>query len=193
MMSRRILISLTAVLFLNVVFLVFPKMELKGQMNLKAFPDDPSTTELDREFIRRVYEITRRAGADGGRPFGAVLVHEGKIIAEFKNIVNETGDVTQHAEIGLVALATQKFSRDILAESTLYTSTEPCIMCCGAIYWGGIPRMVYGTTSSQMSQLLGRDYMSIPSREVFQRIEPGIEVVGPVLEEEGLKIHAEYR
>ena len=79
MMSRRILISLTAVLFLSVVFLVFPKMELKGQMNLKAFPDDPSTTELDREFIRRVYEIARRAGADGGRPFGSVLVHEGKI------------------------------------------------------------------------------------------------------------------
>ena len=65
-------------------------------------------------------------------------------------------------------------------------------MCCGAIYWAGIPRMVYGTTSSQMSQLLGRDYMSIPSREVFERIQPGVKVVGPVLEEEGLKIHADY-
>ena len=191
-MSRPILIVLTVVLFLSGVLIVFPNMELKGQMNVKAFPDDPSSTELDREFIRRTYEIARSAGADGGRPFGSVLVHEGKIIAEFKNIVNETGDVTQHAETGLVASATQKFPRDILAESTLYTSTEPCIMCCGAIYWAGIPRMVYGTTSSQMSQLLGRDYMSIPSREVFERIQPGVKVVGPVLEEEGLKIHADY-
>jgi tRNA(Arg) A34 adenosine deaminase TadA len=168
-------------------------MELKGQMSLEALPDDPWSTEGDREFIRRIYEVARGAGADGGRPFGSMLVHEGKIIAEFKNIVNETGDVTQHAETGLVARATQKISRDILEESTLYTSTEPCIMCCGAIYWAGIPRMVYGTTSSQMSELLGREYLSIPSREVFQRIQPGVEVVGPVLEEEGLKIHAKYR
>ena len=184
---------MTVILFLSGVFIVHSTMELKGQMNLKALPDDPSTTELDREFIRRVYEIARNAGADGGRPFGSVLVHEGKIIGEFKNIVTETGDVTQHAETGLVALATQRFSRDILEESTLYTSTEPCIMCCGAIYWGGISRMVYGTTSSQMSQLLGREYLSIPSREVFERIQPGVVVVGPVLEAEGLKIHAQYR
>ena len=43
-----------------------------------------------------------------------------------------------------------------------------------------------------MSQLLGREYLSIPSREVFERIQPGVAVVGPVLEQEGLKIHAEY-
>ena len=179
-------------LFVSGVLIVFPNMELKGQMNLKALPDDPQSTELDREFVRRTYEIARGAGADGGRPFGSVLVHEGKIIAEFKNIVNETGDVTQHAETGLVALATQKFSREVLSESTLYTSTEPCIMCCGAVYWGGISRMVYGTTSSQMSLLLGREYMSIPAREVFERIQPGVKVIGPVLEEKGLEIHAQY-
>ena len=191
-MRRPFLICLTVVLFLSGVLILFPEKELKGQMNLTALPDDPLSTEMDREFIRRSYEIARGAGADGGRPFGSVLVHEGKIIAEFKNIVTETGDVTPHAETGLVALATQKFSRDVLAESTLYTSTKPCIMCCGAIYWGGISRLVYGTTSSQMSQLLGREYLSIPSREVFERIQPGVVVVGPVLEQEGLKIHAEY-
>ncbi len=52
-------------------------------------------------------------------PFGSVLVHEGKVIAEFKDIVYETGDVTQHAETGPVALATQKFSQEVLSESTL--------------------------------------------------------------------------
>jgi tRNA(Arg) A34 adenosine deaminase TadA len=65
-------------------------------------------------------------------------------------------------------------------------------MCCCAVYWGGISRMVYGTTSSQMSLLLGREYIGIPAREVFERIQPGVTVVGPVLEEEGLEIHAQY-
>jgi len=79
---RPFLICLTVVLFLSGVLILFPEKELKGQMNLTALPDDPLSTEMDREFIRRSYEIARGAGADGGRPFGSVLVHEGKIIAE---------------------------------------------------------------------------------------------------------------
>ena len=114
-------------------------------MNVKALPDDPLSTPADQEFIRRAYEIARSAHAHGNRPFGALLVHNGKRIAEYENRVNISGDVTQHAETGLVALATPKFSLDILSQSILYTSTEPCIMCCGAIYWADIPKMVYGT------------------------------------------------
>jgi len=66
-------------------------------------------------------------------------------------------------------------------------------MCCGAIYWAGIPKMVYGTTASQMSKLLDSDSASLPAREVFQRIHPQMVVVGPVMEEEGLKVHSESR
>ena len=121
------------------------------------------------------------------------MVHDGKTIAEYENKVNTSGDVTQHAETGLVAVASPKFSSDILSESTLYTSTEPCIMCCGAIYWAGIPKMVYGTTASQMSKLLERKYFALPAREVFQRIRSQTVVVGPVLEEEGLKVHSDSK
>ena len=162
-------------------------------MNVKALPDDPLSTPADQEFIRRAYELARRAYAHGNRPFGSLLVHDGKTIAEYENRVNTSGDVTQHAETGLVALATTQFSQDILARSILYTSTEPCIMCCGAIYWAGIPKMVYGTTASQMSQLLDRDSASFPAIEVFQRIHPQMVVVGPVMEEEGLKVHSDSR
>ena len=109
----------------------FTEKELKGQMNLTALPDDPLSTEMDREFIRRSYEIARGAGADGGRPFGSVLVHEGKIIAEFKNIVTETGDVTQHAETGLVALATQNFS-GMCWQKALFTPAQSPVSCAAA-------------------------------------------------------------
>ncbi len=158
-------------------------------MNVKALSDDPLSTPEDQEFILCAYEIARSAHAHGNRPFGALLVHDGKTIAENENRVNTSGDVTQHAETGLVALATPKFSLDILSQSILYTSTEPCIMCCGALYWAGIPKKVYGTTASQMSKLLDRDYVALPAREVFQQIHPKMVVVGPVGEEEGLKVH----
>ncbi len=162
-------------------------------MNVKTLPDDPLATSVDEEFIRRTYEIARSARAHGNRPFGALLVHDGKIIAEHENTVSTSGNVTQHAETGLVALATPKFSLDTLSQSILYTSTEPCIMCCGAIYWAGIPKMVYGTTASQMSKLLDRNSVAFPAREIFQRIHPRIVVVGPVREEEGLKVHSASR
>ncbi len=160
-------------------------------MNVNALPDDPLSTPADQEFIRSAYEIARSAHAHGNRPFGALLVHDGVIIAEYENTVSTSGDVTQHAETGLVALATPQFSPEILSQSILYTSTEPCIMCCGAIYWAGIPKMVYGTTASQMSKLQDRDYVALPAREVFQQIHPKMVVVGPVGEEEGLKVHSD--
>jgi len=160
--------------------------------DIPALPDDPQATDPDREFIGRAYQIAKQAISRGNRPFGSLLVHKGKIIAEYENTVEFSGDVTQHAETGLVALASRKFPRDILSHSILYTSTEPCIMCCGAIYWAGISKVVYGTTGSQMSRLLKRDYVSIPAREIFQRVSPHVIVTGPILEEEGLQIHTDW-
>jgi tRNA(Arg) A34 adenosine deaminase TadA len=164
-------------------------MVSKGTINIKARPDDPLSTEADREFIRRTYEIASSAVVNGNHPFGALLVNKGKIIIEFEHSAVTTRDLTKHAETGLVAVATQQFSREILSESTLYTSTECCIMCCGAVHWAGIPKIVFGTTASQARKAVGREYEGIPCKEVFQRINPTVAVVGPVMEEEGLKVH----
>lgn len=163
-------------------------MERKERIDLKALPDDPISTEVDREFIRRTYEIARSAVVNGNHPFGALLVYKGKIIIEFEHSAVTTRDLTKHAETGLVSVATQQISREILSESTLYTSTECCIMCCGAVHWAGIPKIVFGTTASQARNVVGREYEGIPCKEVFQRINPTVTVVGPLMEEEGLKI-----
>ena len=164
-------------------------MESKDKIQVQALPDDPLSTEQDREFILRTYDIARSAVAHGNHPFGALLVHRGKNIIEFENAVVTTRDITKHAETGLLALATQQFPREVLSESILYTSTECCIMCCGAVHWAGIPKLVYGVTASHARRAVGRDYEGIPSKEVFQRINPKTTVVGPLMEEEGLKVH----
>ena len=161
-----------------------------GQLKVNPLPDDALVTETDRHFIKKVYQIARTA-AEENYPYGALLVHGGKIIAECGNRVEELGDVTMHAETGLISDASKKFGAQILSESTLYTSTEPCIMCSGAIYWAGIQRIVYGTTELNARLLFDSDAEKklISSREAFNRIRPDVQIIGPVLEEEGLMIH----
>ena len=106
--------------------------------------------------------------------------------------MNKTGDITKHAESGLLALATQKFSRDVLSQSTLYASGEPCLMCRGAINWARLSRLVYGSSASQTNKVYGRSSRGIPIKETFERTNPNLTLVGPVLEEEGLKIHIDF-
>ena len=159
---------------------------------MKALPDDPAATAADRELIRRTYELAESAVARGNHPFGALLVHQGKVIAEFENAVITSKDVTQHAETGLVSEASRQFDATTLSESTLYTSTEPRLMCSGAIHWAGIGKIVYGTTASRMFEAAGGHERGIPVREAFARLASSVEIVGPVMEEEGLAIHLDY-
>jgi len=157
-------------------------------------PDDPTGTDADRLFIGRTYELAREAVAEGNAPFGAVLVVDGKIEAEFRNDGATSHDPTRHAELGLISTFSPKLDHQSFRGGTLYASSEPCIMCCGAILNAGILRIVYGTTESQF-QLIIRDQQrqnQLTSREIMARANPEVQVVGPLMEKEGLEIHHAY-
>jgi len=79
---------------------------------------------------------------DGG-PFGAVIVREGKVIAEGWNRVTSTNDPTAHAEVTAIRRACEAEGSFQLPGAVLYTSCEPCPMCLGAIYWAGLSRIVF--------------------------------------------------
>ena len=165
-------------------------------------PDDPACDDADRRFMARAYELARNAVAHGNEPFGALIVKDGKIVFENENSIFTSHDLTQHAETGLVSKASQQLDAATLAASTLYTSTEPCNMCCGAIRWAGIRRVVYGTTAAQMSRVIdallppappvAHPFTRLEVREQFARTAPGVAVQGPLLEAEGLAIHQAY-
>lgn len=158
-------------------------------------PDDPACTDIDRAFMERAYEMARRATEhDAGRPFGAVLVVDGRVVAEYSNCELATHDPTKHAETGLITTFAPKLGRDTLARATLYTSSEPCTMCCGAIRFAGIRRVIYGTTEARFLLVLGAppDPHPLTSKEIFARTAPGTVVLGPLLEAEGLAIHEAY-
>ena len=170
----------------------------QAQTGSQPVPDDPTATDVDRLFIRRAYEIARNAISHGNEPFGAILVRNGKILAEFEHAVQTSGDVTKHAETGLISDVCMKLNRTNFRGSTLYSSTEPCTMCCGAIRWAGIDRVVFGVSESQVDRIFEAHFgdpastNALRSKEVLRRIAPRTTTIGPVAEGEGLSTHAEF-
>lgn len=151
-------------------------------------------SEIDLGHLRRAIEIAQNARQHGNHPFGALIVSaEGIVLAEAENTVITANDPTGHAETGLVRLVGGRFDRPTLAASTLYTSTEPCAMCAGAIHWSGIGRVVYALPESRLYELTGPEAadqaLRLPCREVFAHSRRPVEVEGPALQAEAEAVH----
>ena len=82
-------------------------------------------------------------------PVGAVIVINNKIIARGHNQVELLNDSTAHAEILALTTAYSSLGSKYLPDATLYVTVEPCLMCCGAMYWGKLARIVYGTSDEK--------------------------------------------
>ncbi|MCK6626758.1 MAG: nucleoside deaminase [Anaerolineae bacterium] len=150
--------------------------------------------ELHLHHLRRAIEVARRAREKGNHPFGAILVDENNVVLlEAENTVNGERDCTGHAETNLIRLAWRQFDPATLRNCTLYTSTEPCAMCAGAIHWGGVGRVVFALSETSLYEMIGAHFenetMQLPCREVFARSGRPVEVIGPLIEEEARLVH----
>ena len=152
-------------------------------------------TGLDDEtFLRHAITVAARARAQDNHPFGAILVGpDGAVLLEAENTVVTERDATGHAERNLMTLASRRLAPELLARSTFYTSTEPCAMCAGSIYWTGVRRVVYGLAERDLLALTGADpanpTLDLPCRTVFAAGQRPTEVIGPLLTEEALAVH----
>ncbi len=97
------------------------------------------------EFLRRAIALATEnvVGGKGG-PFGAVVVHDGRIVGEGANAVTATNDPTAHAEVNAIRTAAKTLGTFTLAGCELYTSCEPCPMCLAAAYWARLDAIYYG-------------------------------------------------
>jgi tRNA(Arg) A34 adenosine deaminase TadA len=101
------------------------------------------------EFMRRAIALAiESVRSRGGGPFAAVVVKDGRIIAEGANRVTATNDPTAHAEIVAIREACRILRNFQLAGCDLYTTCEPCPMCLGAIYWARPARVYYAGTAA---------------------------------------------
>jgi tRNA(Arg) A34 adenosine deaminase TadA len=157
-------------------------------------PPAPSL-ERDAHFLRRSFEVARRALTHGNHPFGAILVgNDGEVLLEVENGYLPARDGTAHAERLLATLACTTIDAATLLRATIYSSAEPCAMCAGAIYWASIGRLVYGLSEHRLRKLTGNHLenptLDLPCRDVFGRGQRSTEVVGPLLEDEAAAAHA---
>lgn len=100
--------------------------------------------DFDIAFLQEALAEARSAAAAGEVPIGAVLVHDGKILARSGNRTIRDCDPTAHAEIIVLREAARALGNYRLADTGLYVTVEPCSMCAGAMVQARIPRLVYG-------------------------------------------------
>lgn len=103
----------------------------------------------DEYFMQQALQQAQYAFDDDEVPVGAVVVLNNKIIARAHNQVERLNDPTAHAEMIALTSAFNYLGSKYLPETVLYITVEPCLMCCGAIYWGKIGRVVYGCSDEK--------------------------------------------
>ena len=138
--------------------------------------------------------LSGRSRGNGNHPFGALLADEnGEVLLEAENSVVTSGDATGHAEIELVRAASRTLPSEVLAGATMYASAEPCAMCAGAIYWGGVGRLVYAMAETDLLALTGshpeNPTLALGCRVVLGSGQRRIDVIGPLLAEEAIAVH----
>ncbi|MBR0673564.1 nucleoside deaminase [Neoroseomonas soli] len=94
-------------------------------------------------FMRRAIALSCQGVEEGGGPFGAVVVRDGRILGEGRNAVVPNRDPTAHAEIVAIRAACAAIGTHDLSGAVIYTSCEPCPMCLGAVWWARIREIVY--------------------------------------------------
>jgi tRNA(Arg) A34 adenosine deaminase TadA len=152
----------------------------------------------DLEHLRRCVELAAEAVDAGDFPFGSVLVAgDGQVLAEDRNRENSLGDATRHPEFELARWAAANMTAGERAAATVFTSGEHCPMCAAAHAWVVLGRIVYVSSSEQLTAWLTELGAPLPAVRALpvSDIAPGVVVQGPVpgLDEEVRELHRRFR
>jgi len=108
----------------------------------------------NKQFMQKAIELSIDNVKSGkGGPFGAVVVKDGKIIAQGANSVTTHNDPTAHAEVMAIREACKVLGTFQLDDCDIYTSCEPCPMCLGAIYWARPNKVYYANTKKDAADI----------------------------------------
>jgi len=161
-----------------------------------ADPAEPSPEDLPH--LRRCVQLASEAVDAGDFPFGSVLVAgDGRVLAEDRNRENSMGDATRHPEIELARWAAANMTAEQRSAATVFTSGEHCPMCSAAHAWVGLGRIVYVSSSEQLTAWLAE--LGAPPLPVVplavNQVAPGLVVQGPVpgLDEQVRELHRRFR
>lgn len=130
----------------------------------------------DRTWLDRAVTLATESVADGGGPFGAVIVRDGVVIGTGQNRVTPQLDPTAHAEVQAIRQACTAVNDFSLAGATIYASCEPCPMCLSASLWARLDRIVYAADRHDAARggfddALFHDFFATPREEWTVQVE----------------------
>jgi len=126
----------------------------------------------DEYFMQFALKEAQLAYDEDEVPVGAVVVVQNKIIARGHNQVERLNDATAHAEMIALTSAFNYLGSKYITDATLYVTVEPCLMCCGAMYWGKLARIVYGAADEKngFKHITGNNWPFHPKTELVHGI-----------------------
>lgn len=130
-------------------------------------------------YMRQALRLAEQAAAEDEVPVGAVIVHQGVVVAEAYNQREQLADPTAHAEMIAITQAAAALGTWRLTGCTLYVTLEPCPMCAGAILQARVPLVVYGAADPKAGAV-----DSLYRLLADSRLNHASEVVAGVLREE---------
>jgi len=142
---------------------------------------------MKNEFMKRAIELSIESVNKGTGPFGAVIVKDGKIIAEGSNKVtlSHNPDSTAHGEMCVIRDACKKLNTFNLSGCELYSSCEPCPMCLSACYWSRIDKIYYANTREDAKKIDFDD--SLIYSEINKNISERKIFMEQIMREEAIK------
>lgn len=133
-------------------------------------------------FLQRSLALAEEALIAGDEPFGSVLVSaDGNILFEDRNRI-AGGDATRHPEFAITRWAAHHLTPEQRSSAVVYTSGEHCAMCSAAHGWVGLGRIVYASSSAQLTEWLTAMGVELPKVAALpiQQVVPDLEVDGPI-------------
>jgi tRNA(adenine34) deaminase len=139
----------------------------------------------DERFMRLALDEARR----GDYPFGAVIVHDGQVVARGRNLGKTNDDPTAHGEMMALRQGLADHGSAGIRGTTLYTSGEPCAMCMGAILWCHVGRLVFAASVQQLATKINQ--IMVPCADIAAKAPfVPITITGGILADEAMQLFA---
>lgn len=156
------------------------------------------TSTLQENFVKRAIQVSRESVTHGNQSFGAILVDsEGHELLSAEN-TELTYGFLGHAEMNLMRKVIENnIPEEKLKSCTIYTSTEPCLMCTGAIFRSKVGNVVYACSSERMSEIINSGKILTGTKKSFKDLvtsyQRNINIIGPILEDEASEVHVQFQ
>jgi tRNA(adenine34) deaminase len=147
--------------------------------------------EEDEKCMRLALAQALGAKQAGDVPFGAVIICDGQVVAVARNSEHNDQDVTKHAEIKAISLASRRLAQRDLSNCTIYSTVEPCPMCAGAIFHAWVARVVYAMSRDDLPHLFRSRAIRLWDLAKDWHYEP--KVIGGLLRQPAIDLFLEYK